>query len=147
MKRFVMVAALVMITAACGATSDVGGLADSDGDDFEQVPGASDNAMATLMVGDETYVFEKNDSTRCELGGVLPVSAYFQQGEDQSSGDWFNFSQSNGGVTNLSAVVDGEALHDAGSGKADEIRADGFTYTGELSEEDGPVVISLDVTC
>lgn len=146
-NRLTIVTVVVMAVAACGGIPDVAGLADIDEEDFEPGASASDNAMATLVVEDQTYVWEKNEWTYCEIGGNLPVWASFQQSEARLSDDWVQFIDRGDGGINFSAYLDGEEYSGTGSGEADEIRTDGFSYTGDMGVNGESVDVSLDVTC
>lgn len=108
---------------------------------------ASDNAMATLVVDGETYVWEKNDWTTCTIDGLTPVWVGFQNTEHNWDDDWFQFIDRGDGGINFSAYLDGEEYGGTGSGEADEIRSDGFTYTGDMTVDGESVDVSLDVTC
>lgn len=147
MKRLTAITAMALALAACGSLPDVGGLAEIDEEAFEPGSSASENAMATLVVDGETYVWEKNEWTFCEIGGSLPVWVDFSKAEDKWSEDWVQFLDRGDGGINFSAYLGGEEYHGTGSGEADEIRSDGFSYTGDMGVNGEQVDVSLDVTC
>lgn len=145
-RRAAVAVAVALVLAACGGLPDIGDLAEVDEEAFEPGSNASDDAIATLVVAGDTHVWEKNDWTFCEIGGALPVWVSFQENESTASGDWVQFLQRDDGI-NFSAVIDGGEYTGTGSGEADEIRSNGFSYTGEMGHEGESVEVSLDVTC
>lgn len=147
MSRVTMAVLIALTISACGAIPDVGGLADIDEEAFEPGAGVSDAAVATLIVGDTTYAWEKNDWTTCDIGGSFPVWVGFQTNESTASGDWVQFIDRGDGGINFSAYLNGEEYHGTGSGEADEIHSDGFSYTGEMTSSGEPIDVRLDVTC
>jgi len=114
---------------------------------FQPGSSASDNAKASLVVEGETYVWEKNDWTTCTIGGALPVWVGFQTTELNWDGDWVQFIDRGDGGINFSAYLAGVEYSGTGSGEADEIRSDGFSYTGDMGVDGQSVDVSLDVTC
>ena len=147
-KYFLILVVLVLVIAACGGVADLAtGQLALDESAFEPNAGVSDNAMATLVVDGTTYTFEKNEWTTCTIGGALPVWVGFQLAEHNWDDDWFQFIDRGDGGLNFSAYLDGEEYSGTGSGEADEIRSDGFTYTGDMGVSGEQVDVSLEVTC
>lgn len=116
---------------------------DGGADDGGGISGAS----ATLVVGDQTIEWAGNAWTYCEIGAMFPVNVEFQVEEVKHDGDWFQFIDRGDGGVNFSVVLDGEEYGGTGSGEADEIRDDGFTYTGTLNRGGEVLDTTLDVTC
>lgn len=61
--------------------------------------------------------------------------------------DWVLFIDRGDGGINFSAVLGGEQYSGTGSGEADEITSNGFTYTGTMSHDGDRIDASLEVTC
>jgi hypothetical protein len=162
--------AMVLVLAACGGETgagDDGGLgqtglpsesgnddasaggsnggADSDGG--STTGGGISQAAATLVVGSNTYTWEGNQWTYCEISGLFPASVEFQKEEIKYDGDWFQFLDRGDGGINFSAVLEGEEYSGTGSGEADEIFSNGFTYTGFLSSQGERYDVQLEVSC
>lgn len=161
---------LVMVLAACGG--DTSG-ADSDGastgtgdvpsagqspsagsgdastdDGAEATADGTSQAMATLVVGDDTYTWEGNQWTYCEIGGLFPANAEFQTEQDKRAGNWVQFIDRGDGGIHFSAILEGEEFAGTGSGEAaDEITSNGFTYTGTLNRGGETLDASLEVSC
>lgn len=153
---------LVSILAACGgddagsvATGDTnsGGATDTTaaGDDIGTAgdEGSGGDASATLIVGDEVYTWTAEQMTVCEINGVFgPANADFGVPPSQGGGGpWFQFIDRGDGGINFSAVLEGAEYSGTGSGAADEIRSDGFSYTGEMGTGGESVDVELEVSC
>jgi hypothetical protein len=125
-------------TSAAGADDGTAGDEGSGGD-----------ATATLTVGDEVYTWTAEQMTVCEINGVFgPANADFGVPPSQGGGGpWFQFIDRGDGGINFSAVLEGEEYMGTGSGAADEIRSDGFSYTGEMGTGGEPVAVDLEVSC
>ena len=104
--------------------------------------------MATLVIGDETHTWTAEDMTNCSIDGIFPASADFGVPPSQGGqGPWIQFSDRGDGSIHLSAVFDGERYSGPGSREADEIRADGFTYTGSMTGGGERFDVVLEVSC
>ncbi|HEX6220373.1 MAG TPA: hypothetical protein VF115_04720 [Acidimicrobiia bacterium] len=147
MRRVAVLAVVAVALSACGAVPDVGDLADTGDEAFEPGAGVSDSAKATLILNGTTYTWEKNDWTMCDIGGNVPVWVGFQQTEDRPGGDWFSFIDTGDDIINFSAFLDGGEYEGTGGGAADEIRSDGFSYTGDMTSGGEVLDVSLEVTC
>ena len=99
------------------------------------------------MIGEDTYVFEGNEWTICDIGGLFPVNAEFQLQEVKRDGDWFQFIDRGDGSVNFSAVFDGEEYAGTGPGEADDVTESGFTYTGALNRGGVKLDTVLEVSC
>ena len=133
--------------SSASGDSSTGGEGPTEGDDAQEAADAGGSAGATLVVGDRTIEWAGNEWTYCEIGGLFPANVEFQVEEVKQEGDWFQFIDRGDGGVNFSAVLDGEEYGGTGSGKADEIRDDGFTYTGSLNRGGEVLDTSLDPTC
>lgn len=152
--------ALIVVLAACGGGDPQGGDAaqaepvDPNGDVVDAQNGSApitggDGAMARLVVAGEAYTWAAEQMTVCEIDGVFgPANADFGVSPSQGgSGPWVQFIDRGDGGINFSAVIDGVDHHGTGSGEADEIRADGFSYAGTMTRDGEIVDVALDVTC
>jgi hypothetical protein len=162
--RGVVVGALALGMAACGDDDvDLGGGGDpaSAAEDGSIDPGAAANAgsggsgdaaasgdaMATLTVDGEVYRWTADQATLCLIGGTFPADAEFREAPQGEEGDWVQFLDRGDGGVNFSAVLGGEEYSGTGSGEADEIRSDGFTYTGTMNRDGQNLDVELEVTC
>ncbi|KAA3640759.1 MAG: hypothetical protein DWP92_02415 [Armatimonadetes bacterium] len=153
---------LALVLAACGgddsdsvATGDTtsGGATDTSAagphDGTLGDEGSGGGASATLIVEGEVYTWTAEQMTVCEINGVFgPANADFgvppSQGGD---GPWFQFIDRGDGGINFSAVLEGAEYTGTGSGAADEIRSDGFSYTGEMGTGGEQVDVEPEVDC
>lgn len=142
--RSLLAIGLVLVLAACGGVTD---MLDLDEDAFQPGSGVSDDARARLTVGSDVYEWEGNEWTTCTLGGAMPVWAHFQEDETTQTGDWVQFIDRGDGGINFSAVLGGDEYAGTGSGEADEITSDGFSYTGTMSHAGDSLDVGLEVTC
>lgn len=142
--RSLLAIGLVLVLAACGGVTD---MLDLDEEAFQPGSGVSDDARARLTVGSDVYEWEGNEWTTCTLGGAIPAWAHFQQDETTQTGDWVQFIDRGDGGINFSAVLGGEEFSGTGSGEADEITSDGFSYTGTMNHAGDSVDVRLEVTC
>lgn len=87
--------------------------------------------------------------TVCEIHLVVgSANADFGVPPSQGgSGPCFQFIDRGDGGINFSAMFEGEEYSNTGSGSADEIRSDGFSYTGEMGTGGGVVDVELEVSC
>ena len=155
-----------LVLAACGGTDDGNVGADADGGnavsttdpsaggsdansptDNDGDRGTSGAGTATLVVGEDTYSWDGNEWTYCEIDGIFPASATFQDEATTQSGNWVQFIDRGDGGINFSAVLDGEEYSGTGSGEADEITSNGFTYTGSLNNSGEKYDVRLEVSC
>lgn len=162
------------VTAALMALLLVAGLSACGGGDFDSGNGSSDpsadvsgggdvddrfdsggtddggasDATATLTVGADVYTWTGEQMNVCAIDGIFPANADFgvppSQGGD---GPWVQFIDRGDGGINFSAVLEGEEYSGTGSGEADEIRSDGFTYTGMMGSGGQRVEVELEVEC
>lgn len=152
--------AAALVLAACGGgdASDGGDTiangagAGSGGSSGTVEPGqgstAGGEASATLTIGDQVYTWTAEDMTGCTIDGIFPASADFGVPPSQGGeGPWVQFIDRGDGGINFSAVLEGEEYAGTGSGQADEIRSDGFTYTGSMGSSGGSVDVELEVFC
>lgn len=160
--RMLAILVLALVLAACGgddADSTAAGDDASNGVSDASAAGVDDgtagdersggDATATLTVGDEVYSWTAEQMTVCEINGVFgPANADFGVPPSQGgSGPWFQFIDRGDGGINFSAMFEGEEYSGTGSGSADEIRSDGFSYTGEMGTGGGVVDVELEVSC
>lgn len=153
---------IVLMLAACGgsdaeSSGDGSVSADGSGDAGGGDDGASGNqggettgadAMATLTLGDEVYTWTGEDMNVCSIGGIFPANADFGVPPSQGGqGPWVQFIDRGDGGINFSALIDGQEYSGTGSGEADEIRSDGFTYTGSMGGGGERFEVQLEVTC
>jgi hypothetical protein len=159
---------LLIVLAACGSGNDggdgpvtgpndgsaTGGVATGGLDPSSSVePGGAGGdgdtgaAMATLVVGGETYSFEGNQWTYCEIGGLFPANAEFQTEQEKHSGAWVQFIDRGDGGIHFSALIDAEEYTGTGAGEADEITSNGLVYTGTLNRNGEVLEASLEVSC
>ena len=135
-------------TSAVGESTTAGSDGSSSPDDgSDPAGGGTGAAMATLVVGDETYKWEGNQWTYCEIGGLFPANAEFQTEQDKRSGNWVQFIDRGDGGINFSAILDGREFAGTGSGEADEITSNGFTFTGSLNNSGTLYDVRLEVNC
>lgn len=132
----------VLALAGCGGVPDL-----IDEEALQAGPDVSEDARATLTVDGEVYEWDANEWTTCTIGGAMPVWAHFQSGETTQEDDWVQFIDRGDGGINFSAVLDGEEHSGTGSGEADEITGNGFTYTGTMNRGGQSVDVTLEVTC
>lgn len=152
-----IVIGLTVVLAACGggADPDEGDTSGEDGATGDDVGTASDtggavseNAMATLVVAGESYTFEANEWSRCELGSQeTDVEAYFGDGEEIPAGtsdyDFVNFNVVVDKIFIRGRVAGEEVSHTATVGDNPiNVTGNGFSY----SDPDGNG-ISIEVTC
>lgn len=160
----VSVATLALGVAACGGgdtdSSDVSDSpsagvdgpvdtttdADAGSGGSDEAPAAGDS-MATLTVDGEVYSWTADQSELCLIGETYPVDAEFREAPRGQEGDWFQFLDRGDGGINFSAVLEGQEYSGTGSGEADEIRADGFTYAGTLNRDGENLDVELVVSC
>jgi hypothetical protein len=111
--------------------------------------GSGGDATATLTVGDEVYTWAAEQMTVCEINGVFgPANADFGVPPSQGgTGPWVQFIDRGDGGINFSAVLEGAEYSGTGSGSADEIRSDGFSYTGTMGTDGENVEVELEVSC
>ena len=122
--------------------------ADTGGSDEATTGDSGGGAMATLTVGDEVYTWAAEDMGTCEIGGIFPANADFGVPPSQGGeGPWVQFLDRGDGGINFSAVLDGEEYSGTGSGEADEIRSDGFSYTGSMGRGGERIEVELEVQC
>lgn len=133
--------AVLALTAFGGVTDLIDEEALQSGSDV------SADARATLTIDGEVFEWEANESTTCTIGGAMPDWAHFQAGETTQAGDWVQFIDRGDGGINFSAVLDGDEYSGTGSGEADEITGNGFTYTGTMNTGGQNVDVELEVTC
>lgn len=156
------VALLVLALVACGggdADPDGGTDTPADAGDTTAAPadtsasddattGSGGSAMATLTVGDDVYTWAAEDMGTCEINGIFPASADFGVPPSQGGeGPWVQFIDRGDGGVNFSALLEGEEYSGTGSGEADEIRSDGFTYTGNMGSGGEQYEVELEVQC
>ncbi len=127
-----------------GGTAVVGG---DDGADAGETSGGG--AMATLTVAGDIYTWTAEQMTVCEIDGIFgPANADFGIPPSQGGeGPWVQFIDRGDGGINFSAVIDGEEYSGTGSGEADEVRSDGFTYTGNMTRSGERLDVELEVSC
>ncbi|HSL58845.1 MAG TPA: hypothetical protein VK866_13450 [Acidimicrobiales bacterium] len=158
--RLVVVVAMALGMVACG-DDDVGlgdlgdaGGADDDSGELDAgtdagggAGGASGNAEAILTVDGEVYRWTADQATLCLIDDIYPADAEFRAAPQGEEGDWVQFLDRGDGGVNFSAVLGGEEYSGTGSGEADEIRSDGFTYTGTMNRDGQNLDVELEVTC
>lgn len=83
----------------------------------------------------------------CYVDQNFPANGEFREAPPGDEGDWFQFLDRGDGGINFSAVLGGERYAGTGGGEADEIRADGFTYTGTLNRGGEIFDVELAVSC
>ncbi|MGK2949266.1 MAG: hypothetical protein ACSLFP_11870 [Acidimicrobiales bacterium] len=103
--------------------------------------------MATLTVAGEPYSWSADKAVICNIGGTFPADAEFREVPRPGDGDWFQFLDRGDGGINFSAVLGGEEHSGTGAGEADEIRSDGFSFTGTLNRDGEVLDVELEVTC
>ncbi len=168
--RFILTTCMALVVAACGDGTDgpagngAGNMGETAFEGSEATTGGSDGssspddgsdpadggtgaARATLVVGDETYTWEGNQWTYCEIGGLFPANAEFQTEPDKRSGNWVQFIDRRDGGINFSAILGGREFGGTGSGEADEITSNGFTFTGSLNNSGTVYDARLEVSC
>lgn len=146
------------VLAACGGDDADSAAGDDDlgnapgdtsavvGDDGAEASGG--DATATLTIGDEVYTWTADDTTRCVIDGIFPASADFGVPPSQGGqGPWVQFTDRGDGGIHFSAVIEGREYSGTGSGEADEIRSDGFSYTGMMGSEGERLDVELEVFC
>lgn len=119
---------------------------DGETDGAEADPAGGDS-MATLTVDGERYTWAADKMELCLIGGDFPVDAEFREVPRPGDGDWFQFYDRGDGGIHFSAILGGKEYSGTGAGEADEIRADGFTYTGNLNQDGAELDAELEVTC
>ena len=144
--------ALGLLAACGGGDGDDGDAAvddaalDGETDGAEADPAGGDS-MATLTVDGERYTWAADKMELCLIGGDFPVDAEFREVPRPGDGDWFQFFDRGDGGIHFSAILGGKEYSGTGAGEADEIRADGFTYTGNLNQDGAELDAELEVTC
>ena len=153
-------ALFVGVLAACGGGDTQGGGAadaefpDPNGDvadtqnESSSVTGG-DGSTARLEVAGEVYTWTAEEMTVCEINGIFgPANADFGVPPSQGgTGPWVQFIDRGDGGINFSAVIDGVDHYGTGSGEADDVRSDGFSYAGTMTRDGEVVDVELDVTC
>lgn len=186
MRRMLLTVFVTVMVAACGGggdssgdpgnadsendvSGDTAGSGDSGGDSSLQDTGADDgsevseNAMATVVFQGETYTFERNEWTECDLsdeGDPVPLgpNGYFGDGgrieAPTAEHDYLEFGR--GGERFFwSGRVGGEAFqynyHPEGQsneGETLELTDDHFRYSVQVGSEPGNINdASIEVTC
>lgn len=157
-----MAALLVLVLAACGGgdSGSSNGVSDpvADASSGERADGGTDsgggdgresgNATAILTIGADVYTWTAEQMSVCSIDGIFPANADFGVPPSQDGeGPWVQFIDRGDGGINFSAVIDGEEYAGTGSGEADEIRSDGFTYTGAMNRGGEVLDVELEVSC
>jgi hypothetical protein len=135
-------------TPTTGSGSGSGGTSGTVESGQASSGGQGGDATATLTIEDQVHTWAAEDMTDCSIGGIFPASAEFGVPPSQGGeGPWVQFIDRGDGGINFSALIDGEEYSGTGSGEADEIRSDGFSYTGMMGSNGQRLDVVLEVFC